>query len=121
MDHITADLPLVILSTLKIITLAIGTTFVVYAGRAWLKHRTRSMLLLAVAIAILTGGIFVEGVVFWATGSMEAAHITEASIALIGFSVLLGSIMVSRKGQTRRVPVARVDDTARGKSTKDDE
>lgn len=105
MEHITADIWLVILSALKILTLTIGATFVVYAFRAWLKHRARSMLLLTVAIAILTGGIFVEGVVFWLTGSMEVAHITEATIALIGFSFLLASVMVTRKAQTRRVPV----------------
>lgn len=105
MEHVIPDIWLAILSGLKITTLAIGATFVVYAARAWVKHRARPMLLLAIAVAILTGGIFTEGVIFWLTGSMNAAHITESAIALIGFSVLLSSVITAKKGRVRRVAV----------------
>lgn len=108
MEHITTDIWLVILSALKILTLVFGATFVVYALRAWLKHRTRSMILLAFAIGILTVAIFTEGVVFWLTGgNLDAAHIVEAAIALIGFVVLLSSVVVARKDQSRRARVAQ--------------
>lgn len=105
MEHITPDAWLVVLSALKILTLAIGATFVVYAFRAWYKHRTRSMMLLTVAIAILTVAIFSEGVVFWLTGDIDTAHIVEASIALVGFAILLSSVMAARRGPVRRVEV----------------
>lgn len=105
MEHITTDIWLVVLSALKIITLAIGATFVVYAFRAWRKHRSRPMMLLTVAIAVLTAAIFSEGVVFWLTGDIDTAHIVEAAIAMVGFAVLLSSVVAARKGPVRRIPV----------------
>lgn len=87
MDEI---IPLVLLRGATIVA---GSIFLVYIAQAYVKHRSRSMLWLAVAIALMVLAVLAEGVAFFLFGAtLGHAETVEAAITLLAFLVLLWSI-----------------------------
>lgn len=88
--------PILILSALKIVTVLAGIVFLAWAGKAYLKHRTRNMAALVLAVALLTLAAVSEGIAFQVLGfPLADAHIVEAVFTLAGFLVLVVSALVA--------------------------
>lgn len=86
-----------ILSALKIATVAAGLVFLTWAGKAYLKHRTRNMATLVLAVSLLTLAAISEGIAFEFLGfPLDLAHILEAVFTLAGFLVLVASVLVAK-------------------------
>ena len=94
-----------LLSIVKTITVLVGGAFLVVAIRAYRKHRTRALLVLIVAIALLTTAAAAEG---FAREVMrldpDLAHLIEAVFTLAAYAVLLYSALVPDR---RRFHVSR--------------
>lgn len=98
---------ILVLSALKVVTVLAGIVFLVWAGKAYLKHRTRNMATLFAAMALLTMAAIAEGIVFQLVGlSLASAHIVEALFTLAGFLVLVASVLVKSLRRTELGPPA---------------
>lgn len=87
-----------ILTTLRITALLFGLVFLYYTGRAYLKHRDRSIALLFSAISLLLAGSIVEGAVVGILGwDLETGHILESAFILAAFAVLTFSVTYRRR------------------------
>lgn len=71
----------------------LGLYFLVRAFRAYHRHGSRHLLVLAVGVGLLTLALLVEGFVFrildW---PLADAHVLEASVGLVAFAVLVYSL-----------------------------
>jgi hypothetical protein len=112
---------IIILTILKTITVLLGAVFLFVTARAYVKHRTQSLLVFLVAILLITIGVMAEGIAFQllsrggppaALGNaLDTAHVIEAVFMLAGYVVLVASLLIQRTHRIRR----RVDDQdARG-------
>lgn len=71
----------------------LGAYFVVRAVRAYRKHRNRHLGILAVAVALLTIGLLIEGLIVRVLGlDIASAHVVEAAFGLVAFAVLVYSL-----------------------------
>lgn len=81
------------LAILRGATVVAGTIFLVFTAQAYHKHRSRSLLMLASAIALMVVAVLAEGVAFFLFGaSLGVAETVEAGITLVAFLVLLWSV-----------------------------
>lgn len=84
-----------ILTILRLTIVALGGAFLFFTGRSYLRHRQRNILVLFFAVATITAGAVVEGAMRQFLGtSADAAHITESVFLLLGFAILLGSVLL---------------------------
>ncbi len=82
------------LTILRLLTIALGATFLWFVARAYLKHRAPSLAILFVAIGLMTAGAVVEGFMVGILDiDIEVAHLTEAVFQLLAFSVLVWSVV----------------------------
>lgn len=71
----------------------LGAYFVVRAVRAYRRHREGHLGILAVAVALLTVGLLLEGFVVRFLGwPIASAHVAEAAFGLTAFAVLVYSL-----------------------------
>ncbi len=68
--------------------------FLYFTGRAYLKHRSRSMLVLLVAIALMVAAAVAEGASLQILGlKLDEAHVVEAVLTMAAFGVLVYSVL----------------------------
>lgn len=85
--------PILLLSVIKIITVALGAVFLWITWRAYRRQPNRGMLVLFAAVVLMTIGAVAEGLAFRAVGlSLDQAHIIEGLFSLAGFAVLVYSV-----------------------------
>ena len=86
---------IVILSGLKIVTIALGFVIVYMGWKAWRTSRRAPVLWLTIGMAVMTAGALSEGAAFqglhW---TLEQSHLVEAVVTLIAFAVLVYSLYV---------------------------
>lgn len=88
-----------LLSALRLVIVLLGFTFLVVASRATRRHRSRGLLVLSVAVALLTLGMLWEAFSVQFLGWTEtAAHIVEAFIMAVSLMVLVYSLIVPERG-----------------------
>lgn len=87
------------LTVLKLFTVALGGMFLWYAGRAYLKTRSRQMLVLVAAVVLLTFSAIVEGLGYQLLNlGRDEGHVVEAGFTLAAFAVLVASLFVRHRG-----------------------
>lgn len=85
--------PILLLSVIKIATVALGAVFLWITWRAYRRQPNPGMLVLFAAVILMTVGAVAEGLAFQALGlSLDQAHIIEALFTLAGFAVLVYSV-----------------------------
>jgi hypothetical protein len=95
MTEIDADTAVLILSVVKLITVALGFVVVYLGAKAYRATRRKPLLYLTLGIGIMTLGAISEGLAFQGLGwSLEQSHIVEAVVTLIAFAVLVYSLYV---------------------------
>lgn len=95
MTEIDADTAVLILSVVKLITVALGFVVVYLGAKAFRATRRKPLLYLTLGIGIMTLGAISEGLAFQGLGwSLEQSHIVEAVVTLIAFAVLVYSLYV---------------------------
>lgn len=84
----------------------LGAVFFYVTVRAYVRHRARSMGVLALATALLTLGAVTEGAVLQFAGedALDLAHIIESVVFLAAFGVLLFSVLRPPRGRSRTPP-----------------
>lgn len=83
-----------VLSILKILTVLAGSIFLFVTWKAYLKSRSRSMLMLFGAVSLLVLAAILEGAALQILGvTMEQARLVEAVVSLLAFLVLLYSVL----------------------------
>ncbi|HWH07744.1 MAG TPA: hypothetical protein VNX21_00995 [Candidatus Thermoplasmatota archaeon] len=84
---------ILILSGLKLVTVALGFVIVYLGAKAWRSTRRKPLLWLTVGMAIMTLGAISEGAAFqglrW---SLAESHVFEAVVTLVAFAVLVYSL-----------------------------
>ncbi len=92
MEHIILTLTL-----LKLATVALGSVFLWHTIRAYRKHGAPSLLWLSLAIGTLIFAAVAEGFSLQVMGlPLDAAHIVEAVFTLLGFLILVWSVVSHR-------------------------
>lgn len=82
-----------ILTGLKVLTVALGFTIIYLGTKAYRATRRRPLLWLTVGIGIMTLGAISEGIAFQGLGwSLDQSHIFEGVVTLIAFGVLVYSL-----------------------------
>lgn len=95
MTEIDADTAVLILSIVKLITVALGFVVIYLGAKAYRATRRKPLLYLTLGIGIMTLGAISEGLAFQGLGwSLEQSHIVEAVVTLIAFAVLVYSLYV---------------------------
>ncbi|MFA5943077.1 MAG: hypothetical protein WC876_01280 [Candidatus Thermoplasmatota archaeon] len=85
--------PILLLSIIKIITVALGAVFLGITWRAYRRQPNRGILVLFIAVVLMTIAAVAEGLAFQALGlSLDQAHIIEGLFTLAGFAVLVYSV-----------------------------
>lgn len=84
---------ILVLSVLKLVTIALGFVIVYLGARAYRASRRKPLLWLTVGMGIMTLGAISEGLAFqglrW---SLEQSHVVEAVVTLVAFAVLVYSL-----------------------------
>lgn len=85
---------------MKVVTIALGGVFLWYAGRAYLKTRSRQMMVLLLAVALLTVSSVSEGIAYQGGSGLplEISHVLEGAVTLVAFAVLVASLFVRQRG-----------------------
>jgi len=90
---------IVILTVLRTTALLFAAVFLYFTGRAWLRTRASSMATLFVAVGLLAGGALAEGAALQGLGvGLDTAHLIESVFLLLGFLVLMLSVLLHRPG-----------------------
>lgn len=90
MDHQT-----LILTVLNGTAAILGAYFLYRARGAYRKHGSRHLEVLALAVGTLTVGVLIEGFAVRILGwTIASAHVVEAGLGLVGFSLLVYSLHV---------------------------
>lgn len=85
----------VILSGLKLVTVALGVLVVYLAWKAYRVSRRQPLLWLTVGMLVMTLGAISEGAAFQGLGwTIEQSHIFEAIVTLVAFAILVYSLYV---------------------------
>lgn len=91
-DFLAAN-SILILSTLKAVTVVLGFVVVFLGVKAFRASRRRPILWLTIGLAVMTLGAISEGLAFqglrW---TLEASHLFEAVVTLAAFGVLVYSL-----------------------------
>lgn len=84
---------ILILSGLKLVTVALGFVIVYLGAKAWRNTRRKPLLWLTVGMGIMTLGAISEGAAYqglqW---SLAESHVFEAVVTLVAFAVLVYSL-----------------------------
>lgn len=89
---VTED-PILILSVLKLITVALGFLIVYLGVRAYRASRRKPILWLTVGMGIMTLGAISEGAAYQGLDwTLAESHVVEAVVTLIAFAVLVYSL-----------------------------
>lgn len=84
---------ILLLSALKIVTVALGAVFLGITLKAYVRRPNRGMLVLFFAVGLLTVSAVAEGLAYQALGlTLDQSHIIEALFTLAGFAVLVYSV-----------------------------
>lgn len=87
------DPTVIMLSSIKLVTVALGVVVVYLGWKAFRTSRTRPLLWLTVGMFIMTMGAVSEGIAYqglqWTIGE---SHIFEAIVTLVAFGVLVYSL-----------------------------
>lgn len=80
----------------RLLSLILGGAIVVLAYKGFRRSNSRSMIFLAVGLALVTTGAFVEGVLFeffhW---EITLIHAIESTINVLGFLTILYAVRIS--------------------------
>lgn len=81
------------LSLSRLATAALAGTIGIFAARAYLKLRRRSLLMLALGATILAAGYLVEGLLVEVGGwAIADATVVESVTTLVAATILVGSL-----------------------------
>lgn len=88
---------ILILSIIKVITVALGCTFLAITWRAQRRQPNPGLLVLFAAVSLLTIASVAEGLAYRALGlTLDQAHVIEGVFTLAGFAVLVYSVLSFR-------------------------
>lgn len=90
------DLILDVLRISQALVLVFGLVIAYFAAKSYRRTRSRSMLLLALGFALASIGSAVGGFAFEFMGSLEAADTLQAVAQVLGFFIILFSLVVSK-------------------------
>ncbi|MBI3859365.1 MAG: hypothetical protein HY296_03885 [Thaumarchaeota archaeon] len=82
---------LIYLDAAQGLILAFGGTVVFYAVRAFLRTKSRAMLMLGLGFAFVTAGAVMAGVLFNTNGDLVAAETAQAASQAVGFLIIVYS------------------------------
>lgn len=83
----------VVLSGIKLATVALGALIVYLGWRAYRTSRRKPLLWLTVGMFVMTLGAISEGLAFQGLGwGLASSHIFEAVVTLIAFAILVYSL-----------------------------
>jgi hypothetical protein len=93
----TAEFALLVLTlAARTIALLLGATIVVVAYRTYRRTKARSMAPLAVGLALVTIGSFIESVLFGLTGlEVSFIHAIESVFVAAGFATIIYAMRAS--------------------------
>lgn len=84
---------ILLLSAIKIVTVALGAVFLGITWRAYRRQPNRGLFVLFIAVVLMTVAAVAEGLAFQALGlSLDQAHVVEALFTLAAFAVLVYSV-----------------------------
>lgn len=87
------DSTTVILGVVRLVVLALGATVTYYSVKAYRRTKAHYMRNAAIGFAIITIGVFIEGLLFNVVGlDLELVHLVESVAIGLGFFVLLVSL-----------------------------
>lgn len=93
MTELSATTTALILSALKLVTVALGFTIVYLGAKAYRASGRKSILWLTAGMAIMTLGAISEGIAFQGLDwGLDQSHIFEAVVTLVAFAVLVYSL-----------------------------
>lgn len=79
---------------LRLIGFLLGGGFLFFTFRAYLRHKTRSMLVLLIAIGLWMLSIVVEGLALQGLGlTIDQSHIVESIVMIVASLFLLLSVL----------------------------
>ena len=80
----------------RLLSLFLGAAIVVLAYKGFRRSNSKSMIFLAIGLALVTMGAFVEGVLFEFFGlDIILTHAIESTINVLGFLTILYSVRVA--------------------------
>lgn len=83
----------IVLSGIKLVTVALGVLVVLLAWKAYRASRRKPLLWLTVGMLIMTLGAVSEGIAFQGLGwTIDQSHTFEAIVTLVAFGVLVYSL-----------------------------
>lgn len=89
-----AELTTLILTTIRVAVLALGAAITYYSFKAYRRTRARYLRDASVGFAIITIGVFIEGLLYEVIGlDLVVAHIVESVAIGLGFLILLVSLL----------------------------
>lgn len=84
---------ILVLMALRVAAVALGLVFLRGAWRSYRRYRTRPMMWLVTAVALLVAAVLAEGFVVRVLGwPLEQAHVAEAVVSFLGFVALVLSV-----------------------------
>ena len=87
---------LVIVIVTRLLSLALGAAIVFLAYKGFRRSNSKSMIFLAIGLALVTTGAFVEGVLFeFFSLDITLIHAIESTINVLGFLTILYSVRVA--------------------------
>lgn len=88
-----AELTILVLALVRVVVLGLGVAITYYSFRAFQRTGARYLRDASLGFAIITVGVFVEGVLFEFAGlDLTVVHIIESIALGLGFLVLLISL-----------------------------
>ena len=91
-----ADGLLVLVIVTRLLSLILGAAIVVLAYRGFRRSNSKSMIFLAIGLALVTLGAFVEGVLFeFLHWDITLIHAVESTINVLGFLTILYAVRVA--------------------------
>ncbi len=86
-----------VLLILRLTGFLLGGGFLYFTYRAYRRHRTRSMLVLMIAVTLWMLGIITEGLALQGLGlSIDQAHVLESIVMIVASLMLLLSVLSHR-------------------------
>lgn len=80
----------------RLLSLVLGAAVVALAYKGFRRSNSKSMIFLAMGLALVTIGAFVEGVLFEFFGlNITLTHAIESTINVLGFLTILYSVRVA--------------------------
>lgn len=93
MTELSANMTVILLSTLKLVTVVLGSIVVYLGFKAYRASGRKPILWLTVGMAIMTLGAISEGAAYQGLNwGLDESHLFEALVTLVAFAVFVYSM-----------------------------